>query len=268
MSTAHQHGHDPLVELLAAEVSRKDLNGVRALVKAGADVNARKEGGAPIIWLATDDRILELLVDAGGDINARWDDVTMLHHAAMVDYDRVRLLLGHGADPNARNAHGETPLFYAGSSGKAEIVELLIMNGANIDVQRLDGWTTLHRVIIARHYDAAEVLVRLGADLELRENIGMTPLIFAVNMYDLTKRDILGLLITHGADVNAPGSHSGWRPIHSAASHGSNELIRRLVDAGADLKARTEDGETAWDVAARWGHAATAQLLHSLRSGI
>lgn len=69
-------------------------------------------------------------------------------------------------------------------------------------------------------------------------------------------------LIDSGADVNAK-DEEGWTPLHLAATHDSAEVVRELLDAGADIDAVNSKGETPLRVAvsATWGDPNTLQLL-------
>ena len=68
------------------------------------------------------------------------------------------------------------------------------------------------------------------------------------------------LLIERGADVNAVQT-AGYRPLHQAAVAGREDLVRMLLDAGADKTARCDRGKTPAEYARERGHAAVAELL-------
>jgi ankyrin repeat protein len=68
------------------------------------------------------------------------------------------------------------------------------------------------------------------------------------------------LLIERGVDVNAAQT-AGYRPLHQAAVTGREDLVRMLLDAGADKTARCDRGKTPADYARERGHTAVAELL-------
>ena len=116
---------------------------VKALIEAGADVNARADNGwTPLHACASRERsivkvdeVVKLLIAAGADVNARADDgLTPLHCAAMhVNVDVVKVLIEAGADVNACSDSGFAPLDYATyrrGVAKAEVIKALVAAGA------------------------------------------------------------------------------------------------------------------------------------------
>jgi len=103
-----------------------------------------------------------------------------LHDAAMAgDVEQVQLLISSGADVNARDMTGYTPLFYAVQSGQKKAAELLIGGGANVNARDGNGNTPLHYAAVRGHYDMCEVLVSNGADVGSRNLTGRTAVAMA-----------------------------------------------------------------------------------------
>ena len=201
---------------------------------------------------------------AGG----RYGGWTGLHSAAQGGHvDAVRLLLKHGADPNAREEGDNTyPLHWAAAGGYLEIVRALLDAGGDVhgvgDVHELDviGWATFfhaHSHAAGGNTDVVSLLVERGArhhifsamtlgDMDLIRKLaeqnpsaldrhmsgfehGQTPLDFAMNR---KRYDILDLLIELGANLEAKDKN-GHTALAAAMLRGDREAMSRLHAAGA-----------------------------------
>jgi len=152
-------------------------------------------------------------------------------------------------------------LLKAARSRDVEKVKKLIDKGADIEARNEDGWTPL---IIASNYGYSEivrVLIENGADANMKdERSKETALMFAV-FHNLI--DIVEMLIVDGkADVNI-GNMIGCTPLMSAAMGGYTHLAKMLIERGADVNARTLYGMTALGFAQRDNRYDTAEMLRS-----
>eukprot|EP01041_Mallomonas_annulata_P012717 gene12717-26788_t len=95
-----------------------------------------------------------------------------------------------------------------------------------------------------------ESLIEIGADVNWRNNEGDTPLLAACRRGHI---ETAITLIVHGADVNAVGEDS-FSPLHICCRRGNYELLNVLLDAHANTKHRTTDGELAIDIAKNKGY--------------
>ena len=82
-------------------------------------------------------------------------------------------------------------LHNAARNGHKEIVELLIAKGADVDAKDEDGWTPLHWAVVNGHEETVELLLANGSDVNAKDNDGETPL-------DWADGEIANLLRKHG----------------------------------------------------------------------
>jgi uncharacterized protein len=121
------------------------------------------------------------------------------------------------------------------------------------------GWTPLHFAAFGGNQPALELLLARGASVNerARNRFRNSPLAAAL----LTRQiEAARFLIAHGADVNARQA-GGFAPIHEAALLGDRPLIDLLLNSGAEINARANDGRNAVSEAERGKHPQIAAYL-------
>ena len=191
---------DRLSRELKRAASAGDLEAVRSLVEAGADVNAKDEHGSGTL-LTFHPMVLAYLLSKGADPDVQTNEngASVLAGLAFVnEVEGVRMLLEHGADPDRGRAESlETPLHHAlaGSAGgdRTEVVRLLIKHGADVNAAtrpgvvscnfwreaRTRGETPLHRAAAYGSFEVIRMLLEAGADRARRDVNGDSALIWA-----------------------------------------------------------------------------------------
>ena len=246
-----QKGWTPL--LFAAQAGDSEI--VRALVDAGADIDRGSDDGWTPLMIASQnghDNTVDLLLDAGANVLvARADNWTALHSA--VTNERVgatRLLIDAGAPLEAAR-DGFTPLTYAAQEGLDAFVMLLLDAGANPSGARADGPTPLLMAAQNGHGQLITQLVAAGADPDDGGTEG-PPLIQAAGRGQV---ELFALLVDSGADVDIRGGQGGgWTALMWAANNDDPAAIEELLRLGADPRVRSDDGESAKDIAERFGN--------------
>ena len=170
-----------------------------------------------------------------------------LHDAAQAnDYNAAESLIARGADINARDDSGQTPLMYAVENHALEAAALLLEKGAEID-------NSLLMLAAGRYsYRIIPLLIAAGLDVNARTPSGYTPL-HAATDYVIRPQAVQSassqlhktarVLLDHGADANATSKY-GQTPLHHAAHSKIPDTIRLLVNHGASVAARDIVGWT------------------------
>jgi len=146
----------------------------------------------------------------------------------------VRDLLKQGADVNAAQGDGMTPLHWAATHGDLELSKMLLVAGANVRATtRINGYTPLF--LAAREGNAAVVaaLLDAGADPRAVSVTGSTPLMLAAGAGNV---DAVQRLLDAGAEVDAKERARGQTALMFAAAYNRIEVIKLLARRGADLR--------------------------------
>lgn len=230
---------------------------VQKLIAANVDINEASESGCTaLIWALVFKRrdMLSLLLDAGADIEqADTKGTTPLMFAALAkDTDILRKLLAAGADVNAAltggtNEIGTTALHYAVTrKDNLAAIKLLIKHGANVTAANETGRTPLIKAAWWGGVDYIQLLLDAGADLERTSNIGKTALHESIS--SSTNAPMIRTLISKGANVNTTDKW-GKTPLMDAVNQGQLEVVKLLVEADADIEMKSNEGQTALDIA-------------------
>ena len=137
----------------------------------------------------------------------------------------AELLLAHGAEVNAKDNFGNTPLHCA-TIPETGVMQLLLAHGADVNAKDNNGRAPLHSAAYHNHQGMPELLLANKAAVNAKDNHGTTPLHVAARC---GHRDLVALLLTHGAEVN-PQDAKGRTPLHLAGRGGHQgvaELLRR-----------------------------------------
>lgn len=150
------------------------------------------------------------LIEDGADANAAdsLGTTPLMWAARYGNAVVVERLLRVGADAAAENAFGVTPMSEAALIGSEPVIRALLAAGVDPDSPSPEGETALMLVVRTGHIEAAEVLIDAGADVNARERwAGQTALMWASAQLQPA---MVKLLLAHGADVDARSSVREW----------------------------------------------------------
>ena len=273
---------------------------VAYLLEQGADVHARdKSGNTPLNSMANnyfngiaaseEDELLitKMLVDHGADADAanvfghtslyRLADDNMNVHLGL-----VTLLIEQGSNASHRVHNGETPLHHAANTGTVKMMELLLTNGARVDLRDYAGRSVLQEVVYdpqakydlifkymqevsiiqAIYYSQTEILDKLveaGEDVETPHDYDHS----GSGLVIVAKRDNLVMvnkLLDLQTNVNAQDD-LGNTGLHYAAERGHDDVVWRLLEAGADVHLKNHQGYRALDLAVVQNKLRTVQIF-------
>ena len=253
-------------------IRSNDLAAIDSLIKQGVDVRD-SDGVTPLMYAAAvgSTEAMKRLVAAGADVNA----VNNLGSPALTwatkDIDKVRLLLDHGANVNVVSKSGRTPLLVATMHDpSAEVVKLLAAHGADVLAADKLNANALHTAAVASDRDTLRLLIDAKVDVNARDAANFTPLMVAAANGSV---EAVKLLLSHGARVNdvsgdgevivhAPARAKNgmlalgtFTPLLLAAPASSPELVKTLLDAGADVNVKDLRGMTPLMLAVATDHA-------------
>ena len=264
------------------------LESARYAIESGADVNCVGiDGSTPLgaaSFSASTD-LMEYLISKGADPNNNAGRSTALMKAIVSQWpDKVELLLNHGANPNLCSRSGDSPLQYAAQLKSPAILKILLRAGADPDGSNGDP---IKAAYSKKQKENMSILLSHGADIDLlapkiwsiedmrfyfSHNGNVNKLgshigtIEELKLYLDRGGDVANVtgsgahdfaddlkaakyFVENGGDINNPGSSIGWSLLHCAAVEGKVEVVLYLLDHGANPRARTNDGETPYDLA-------------------
>ena len=262
--------------LLINAAALGDPGAARLLLSYHADPNAKREpdGGesTPLQCAARTGNleVAQLLINAGADVNAKGKSGrTPLTFAVLSGYlDMTRLLIEKGADVNTQDAEGVSPLDYAAWQGSLDMVAMLHAHGALLNKPATQtGATPINEAAYRGNTAAVQYLVQFHPNLDIPDKKGYGPLENAIRMGKedsallllqaqpqlsenalrmAVKKDESRLIqeLLRRKDGSLAMLQSGVTPLGLAASEGSVNVARLLLESGVEVDAMSKDGAT------------------------
>jgi len=264
-------GADPNTPLMSGETPlmeaarRGNLADVRVLLSNKANPNASESiGGQNALMWALSERqsaVVEELIKSGADVHAasKTGFTPLMVAAQQGDEVSTRILLSAGAKPNvAQPKTGLTPLMIASAMAQAKAVDVLLDNGADPNLADANGYTSLHRVV--RDSDYGINLAGKDAILTVVKSLlkhGANPNVRLSQDKEKAAEEI------KKGNVQIEGKRTavtvdeiilqGATPLFLAAEVNNLDVIKTLVEAGADPLIASERGTTPLMMAAGAG---------------
>ena len=218
----------------------------------------------------SDTRTVQQLVEAGADVNATDSPGETPLHCACASKIEVRrkveyLLSCDASLIGVRNNNNNTPLHRAAANGNDAVISVLIQHGAEVNERGEFDRTALHCACNKGHVACIHELMRHGADVEARDSYNeATPLQLAA---DFNHPDCIKVLLDkYNSSINTINKF-GSTALHRAAIFGNLEVIKLLtLHSQCDVNAKDNAGKTAADFARDEGHKDVVDYLTSQSS--
>ena len=208
-----------------------DIAAVRHMLDLGAEPNQKTSLGKTAIMLAA----------AGG-----YTDI-------------VKLLADRGADVGARDAYGTTAIIAAATAGHAKTTAMLLDYGADPTFKDSSGGSALSNATLFGQKDV--VLTILDKKTDLPKDVTEELLLLAAG---LGHKDITLALLKYGTNIDAHGVKNRT-PLMAAIAFNKAEIVKLLIDHGADTNAKDSDGNSVLQLAQNKGNYQIIKLLQSTK---
>ena len=173
-----------------------------------------------------------------------------------------QVLIDAGADMETKDDMGRSPLHWACRSGALAVAKVLVQAGAGVCVTDYCESTCLILAAYHGHTETVRYLVRLKeVDVNHKDEDGFTAVLGAAQQ---NQADVMKVLIDAGADVEAKNIH-GRSPLLCASVEGHLDIVKMLVEAGAGVCVTDNKGDTCLTLAANFGHTETVRYLVGLK---
>lgn len=255
---------------LAAVIASGNTTKAKELLDKGANPNIKMvDGEWALVWclIHMDSfRMLTIteLVQHGADVNvlAKGGETALMLATYTRVVDLVKLLIEKGADINKKTQYGTPPLLtaanMAGKNGD-DILKYLLEKGADVNFASSQDITAIFLAASGGYLDRVKTLVAKGANINYKRSKnwgGETPFLYSIinNCEPVkgcnTSADMVKYLIEHGADINAK-PNSGETAVYIAANYNLKEIMALLIANKANVNIKTKNGDSPLDVAKR-----------------
>lgn len=204
------------------------------------DYNTDSVNMTPLMYAAycAPDEIVSFLIKKGAKVNSKNEE-----GKTALMYGSSKVLINAGADVNAKDNKGTTALMYAAYNGAKVSVDLLIKNKANVNTKDNNGTTALMYACMYDYYGSytgnlsiVKSLIRAGANIDEIDNRGNNALLHAIHTYSNKALDFSLL------EFGMPEPEKEYE--NDSYSAGILELIKLLINNGANVNIRNKEGET------------------------
>jgi ankyrin repeat protein len=189
---------------------------------------------------------------------------TPLYYAALCGFSNLveQLVVKHPDHVNAFGGRYMSPALAALAGRHFELVKILHRSGSSLSWRGSSGNHPLHAAALNKDLEMIQALIDCGVDVNALNSYGCNPLTFAT-LGDFDDPRVVRLLLDHGTDPNVLTEYGTLRmgPLHEASRRGRTEIVRLLVEYGANVELRDGWGMTPLETASHERHGEIVKLL-------
>lgn len=201
------------------------------------------------------------LTAAEKDLNSK-----LFYAVEQNNLDEVKELIKNGADIHAREISGKKAIHIAVKKGNKNIVEFFLNEGIRVNDTSNSGWTPLHYAAFSGELEVAKLLVAKGANVRAENAYGQKPIDLIHYSKDDGYKGVMELLLDKGKGKVNDTDKDGCTLLRYAVIIGNLEAIKFLIDKGANIHAKDNEGRTPLDLAREGGNTEVVNMLSSINT--
>lgn len=201
------------------------------------------------------------LTAAEKDLNSKLFDAVEQNNL-----DEVKELIKNGADIHAREISSKKAIHIAVKKGNKNIVEFFLNEGISVNDTNNSGWTPLHYAAFSGELEIAKLLVAKGANVRAENAYGQKPIDLTHYGKDNGYKGVMELLLDKGGGKVNDTDKDGYTLLRCAVIIGNLEVIKFLIDKGANIHAKDNKGRTPLDLARERGNTEVVSMLSGINT--
>lgn len=262
-------GADDALSPFTMAINAQNLDTLTAILDSGKyNLNEQSQARITPLYLADVlkfHNVYDFLRSRGADLEAKNRDgeTPLYSDVGSNEYESVSFFVSEGSDVNTRDNTNTPLLCLAAGKADAKIVELLLQHSADLHAKGQNGESAIHHAIGAERIDNLEVLLLHGAEVDARDGNGHSSLLL---VFYHGREEHARFLPDHGADIEA-SDDNGTTPLLIAAKRGNEGMVQLLLERGANVDTKDHEGQDARSCAVKADQDGVITILDEFAEG-